>query len=113
MSTSFLSATGRYGRKRQAESGVDRNVPGLGRDTVEPGTDRPVRRQAEPALGRNVRVRVERDVRERERVADEVLAPLEMALHRGERAIARRHALVEPVGERLGTAGARDPEAHD
>ena len=68
---------------------VDRHVPRLGRDALEPGADRGVSPELEPALPGHVRVRVERDVRDPEAVADEERAiPAEAAVHGVERSVA-------------------------
>ena len=69
-------------------------MTGLGGDAVEPGTDRRIRIELEATLRRNVRVAVERDVRERQGVADDVAPAVEMAVERGKRAA----ACLQPLG---------------
>ena len=81
-------------------------------DALEPGVDRGVAGEVEAALVGDVRVAVERDVRERQAVADEPLAPVaEVLLHRRERAVALRVQLRELVAHLLRAAGVDEPEA--
>ena len=80
-----------------ARSGVDRDVPWLRRDPLEPAADRRITPQVETALAGNVRVRVERDVRDRVAATDEELLPGETALQRVERKVSA--ALL--LGQRL------------
>src|SRR5690242_1655774 len=92
-------------------SRVDRDVAGLGGDALEPRLDARVRLEREAALGGDVRVAVERDVGERHRVADEPLAAVEVALHRGQRAVAVAVPLLEPVRHRHVASRVPEPEA--
>ena len=62
--------------------------PGRAGDALEPRLRRRVGREVEAALLGDVRVRVDRDVRDREGVADEPVAAGEVALDRVERAVA-------------------------
>ena len=59
------------GSRRRPVLGVDRNVLGEGRDPVDPRRHGRIRPQIEAAFVRDVRVRVERDVRKRGTAADE------------------------------------------
>src|SRR3970040_914325 len=97
---------------RSSQSGADRDVPGLRGDAVEPRAAGPVRSPVEPALVRDVRVRLERDVRDGVTVGDEEAPALEMALHRVERRVATLHAPGHAVGVQLWRPGGRKPEAH-
>ena len=56
---------------------------------------------------------IERDVGERDRIADDVASAVQMTVERCEHPLARHHALREPVGEILRAARVRDPEADD
>ena len=60
-------------------------MPGLRRHPVAPGADGGVGREVEAAFGRDVRVRVERDVGERVVLAHQELTPSEPLLQHGER----------------------------
>ena len=55
-------------------------MPRLGGDAVEPRSHGRVRLELEPTLGRDMRIRVERDVRECDAVSDEELAAGDVAL---------------------------------
>ena len=94
---------------------VDRDVPRLGRDAVDPGAHGRIRLEIEPALAGGVRVRVEDDVRERHGVAREPLAPVQVPLHRVERldaALVQRVALgLVPL--RAARIGLQEPEHGD
>ncbi|TML94562.1 MAG: hypothetical protein E6G03_12200 [Actinobacteria bacterium] len=84
-----LSAFGRRGGRL----GIDRDVSRLGGDALEPVADRRIRREVEAALVGDVGVRVESEVRERQPVADEVVAAVEVVVHGGKRPLTRRLAL--------------------
>src|SRR3954447_16152937 len=90
---------------------LDRHVARLGGDALEPLADTWVALELEPTLVGHVHVAVERDVRERHRLADEPVAAVEVALHRGQRAVAAAVPLLEPVRHRLRTARVEEPEA--
>ena len=63
---------------------------------------------------RDVRVGVERDVRERHGIADEPRPAVEVTLHCVERAVPGSAPFVEPIRELLSRpARVREPEAHD
>ena len=76
---------------------VDRNVPRLAGDPLDPRADLRVRLELEPALVRDVRVRVERDVRDRVPVADEELAPGEVPFHGVESGVTALHPLGQAI----------------
>ena len=73
----------------------DRDVPRLRAHALEPGAHRGVGREVELPLVRHVRVRVERDVRDRVALADEEAPAREVRLHHAE----RRVAALDLVGE--------------
>src|SRR5438874_452635 len=100
-------------QKRRSRSGIDRDMPRLGRDAAEPGAHGRIRLELEAALVRDVRVAVERDIRERIRVADEEEPPVQVPVERSQRPLPGVHPLGQPVGEFLRAAGVRDPEADD
>ncbi len=85
-------------------------MSGLRGNPVEPGPHGRVRLEVEAALVRDVRVRVERDVREGQALADEVAPPVEVALHCGQRPMSGGLTPRQPVGELLGPPGVREPE---
>src|SRR5438067_1332765 len=68
--------------------GVDRDVSRLGRDAVQPRPHGRIPIDVPAALVRHMRVGVERDVGEREAVADERLAVPKVAVERREDAVA-------------------------
>ena len=82
-------------------------------DAAEPGLNRRIPAEVEPALGGDVRVAVERDVRERRAVADEEVPSTQMPLDRAQRTVPGRGALLEAIGERLRLARIGKPEADD
>jgi len=57
-------------------------VTRVGRDPFEPTAHGGIGLELEAALFRHVRVRIQRDVRQRQSVADEELPAVEMALDR-------------------------------
>ena len=67
---------------------MDGHVTRLRRHPFEPGVDRRVARKVEPALVRDVRIRVQGDVCERVAIADEELASREPLLEPVERRVA-------------------------
>jgi hypothetical protein len=88
-------------------------VARLGRDALEPCTDRRVRLQVEAALVRDVCVGVERNVGDRHPVADEPVAPGDVLLHPGERAISLLEPAVQLVLHALRPARVGEPEPGD
>ncbi len=88
-------------------------MAGHRRHAIEPCLDPRIPAQLEPGLVRNVRVREERDVGEGECRTDKEFAPAKMPLHRRQRAIARGHPLLNPLGEFVGPPRIHEPEAND
>ncbi len=86
-------------------------MPRLRRDAVEPCPHRRILPEVEPALLGDVCVAVQRDVGDRERVADEPLAAVEVLLERGERAVSRGPLPLELGCVLLALAEDRDLEA--
>src|SRR6266576_4850636 len=112
-SRASLASTSSKSQSGRRRSGIYRNVARLRGDSIEPGAHCRVRPEREPALAGDVRVAVEREVGERQRVADDVVTSVEMLVERAQHALARLHLRRELGLERLGTAGVRNPEAHD
>ena len=101
-------------RRRPPDLVVDRDVPGLGRDARDPGADRGVAPEVEPALLGHVRIAEERDVGDRHAIAHEVMAILaEMVLERRERLVSTRAQRGQPVGVLLGPTRVLGEEARD
>ena len=69
--------------------------------------------EIETALVRDVRVRIERDVRECQRIADEELSAVEVTLHCGESPLAGRRSFGETIRELVRAAGVREPETRN
>src|SRR5262245_48102524 len=92
---------------------LDGHVARLVRDAGEPGTDGRVPGEVDAGLVRHVRVRVERDVGDGVRGADEELPRGEVPLHAVERGERSLRLLGDAVGEAIRVAEDRDPEAQD
>jgi hypothetical protein len=74
---------------RARQSGINCDMTGLRCDTIEPGADSRVRFEVEAPLVRDVRVCVERDVRDRIPLSNEKRAAVKVALDRIQRGVAR------------------------
>ena len=104
----------RTGREPDANAHASiRTCPGSARHAVEPRPDRRERLEVEATLVRDVRVRVERDVGQRDRLADEEGAAVEVRFHGSERPVAGDRPLLDRRRVALRIAGVRDEEPDD
>jgi hypothetical protein len=90
---------------------IDCDVSRLGSHSSEPAAHCRVQLEVEAALGRDVRVRVEREVGEGQAVSHEELPAVEVTFHCRESPVSRCGTFGEAIGELIRTAGVREPES--